>query len=108
MALAFKRHLGIAYLSAWHVKHKLLQMMKVREDQTPLNGAIEVDDAYWDGERQGAKPGCGLPHKVPFRSALLQGRSPPGGLCLGQGSGFRKTGVALRQMPLLPQRHRAN
>ena len=77
-ALELKRHLGVSYLTAWRVKHKLLQVMKERDDQTPLGGVIEVDDAYWGGERHGAKPGRGSPNKVPFIAALvLQRRRPP-------------------------------
>ncbi len=45
-ALELKRHLGVAYLTAWRIKHKLLQVMKERDDHTPLGGVIEVDDAY--------------------------------------------------------------
>jgi hypothetical protein len=70
-ALELKRHLGVSYLTAWRIKHKLLQVMKERDDQTPLSGVIEVDDAYWGGERHGAKPGRGCQTRC--RSSL---RSP--------------------------------
>ena len=39
-----KRHLGVAYLNAWRVKHKVLQVIKERDDQRPLGGIVEVDD----------------------------------------------------------------
>jgi hypothetical protein len=93
-ALELKRHLGVSYLTAWRVKHKLLQVMKERDDQTPLGGVIAVDDAYWGGERHGAKPGRGSPNKVPFIAALSsndEGR--PIGLRLGKVAGFRKAAV---------------
>ena len=32
-ALALKRHLGVSYPTAWRLKHKLLQVMKERDDQ---------------------------------------------------------------------------
>jgi len=93
-ALALKRHLGVSYLTAWRVKHKLLQVMKERDDQTPLSGVIEVDDAYWGGERHGAKPGRGSPNKVPFIAALAcNEEGHPIRLCLGKVAGFRKTEV---------------
>ena len=69
-ALELKRHLGVAYLTAWRIKHKLLQVMKERDDHTPLGGVIEVDDADWGGERHGAKPGRGSPNQLPFIAAL--------------------------------------
>lgn len=93
-ALELKRHLGVSYLTAWRVKHKLLQVMKERDDQTPLSGIIEVDDAYWGGERHGAKPGRGSPNKVPFIAALAcNAEGHPLRLCLGKVAGFRKTEV---------------
>jgi hypothetical protein len=93
-ALALKRHLGVSYLTAWRIKHKLLQVMKERDDQTPLCGVIEVDDAYWGGERHGAKPGRGSPNKVPFIAALsCNAAGHPIGLRLGKVTGFRKREV---------------
>lgn len=88
--LELKRHLGVSYLTAWRVKHKLLQVMKERDDQTPLDGVIEVDDADWGGERHGAKPGRGSPNKVPFIAALAcNDKGHPMKLRLGKVAGFR-------------------
>ena len=93
-ALALKRHLGVSYLTPWRIKHKLLQVMKERDDQTPLSGVIEVDDADWGGERHGAKPGRGSPNKVPFIAALsCNAEGHPIGLRLGKVAGFRKAEV---------------
>ncbi|NEV65488.1 IS1595 family transposase, partial [Thiorhodococcus minor] len=55
-ALELKRHLGVSYPSAWRLKHKLLQVMKEHDDQKPLVGIIEVDDAYWGGEAHASTP----------------------------------------------------
>jgi len=89
-ALELKRHLGVSYLTAWRVKHKLLQVMKERDDQTRLKGVIEVDDTYWGGERHGAKPGRGSPNKIPFIAALsCNEEGHPIELCLGKVAGFR-------------------
>jgi hypothetical protein len=74
--------------------HKLLQVMKERDDQTPLSGVIEVDDAYWGGEHHGGKRGRGSPNKVPFIAALsCDEDNHPIGLRLGKVAGFRKTEV---------------
>lgn len=69
-ALELKRQLGIGYNAAWRMKHKLLQVMKERDDQRPLIGYIQLDDAYWGGERRGGKRGRGAPGKTPFVAAV--------------------------------------
>jgi len=94
-ALELKRHLGVSYPTAWRVKHKLLQVMKERDDQTPLGGIIEVDDVYWGGEAHASTPGRGSPNKTPFIAALSRNEEDhPIGLRLGKVKGFRKVEVA--------------
>lgn len=65
-SLSLARHLGISQNSAWLLKHKLMQVMLERENQQPLAGRIELDDAYWGGERHGGKRGRGASGKHPF------------------------------------------
>lgn len=69
-ALELMRQLDVSYGSAWSIKHKLMQVMKEREDHQPLDGIIQMDDAYWGGERHGGKRGRGAPHKIPFVAAV--------------------------------------
>ena len=69
-ALELKRQLGIGYNAAWRMKHKLLQVMKERDDSKPLSGIIQLDDAYWGGERRGGKRGRGAAGKTPFVAAV--------------------------------------
>ena len=69
-ALELKRHLGVNYCTAWSIKHKLMQVMKERDDSQPLQGIIQMDDSYWGGERRGGKRGRGAPHKFPFVAAV--------------------------------------
>ena len=69
-ALALRRYLGITYNAAWRMKHKLMQVMKERDDSQPLTGVIQLDDAYWGGEHHGGKRGRGSPNKVPFIAAV--------------------------------------
>ncbi len=45
-ALELSRQLGISYNAAWRMKHKLMQAMKERDDETPLSGYIQLDDVY--------------------------------------------------------------
>lgn len=69
-ALELKRHLGVSYPSAWLIKHKLMEVMRLGEDGRQLNGRVEIDDAYLGGRRSGGKSGRGSENKVPFLIAL--------------------------------------
>ncbi len=69
-ALELKRHLGVCYKTAWLIKHKLMEVMRVREDTRQLDGRVEIDDAYLGGERSGGKSGRGSENKVPFVAAV--------------------------------------
>jgi len=68
-ALELMRHLGVSYRSAWLMKHKLMEVMYLRERPRRLTGRVEIDDAYLGGERSGGKPGRGSENKVPFVAA---------------------------------------
>lgn len=69
-ALELKRHLGVRYKTAWLMKHKLMQVMSVREESRQLNGRVEIDDAYLGGELPGGKSGRGSENKVSFIAAV--------------------------------------
>ena len=69
-ALELMRHLGVCYKTAWLMKHKLMEVMRVREDGRQLDGRVEIDDAYLGGERSGGKTGRGSENKVPFVAAV--------------------------------------
>ncbi|MBC7293895.1 MAG: IS1595 family transposase [Thermoleophilia bacterium] len=69
-ALELKRHLGVRYKTAWLLKHKLMQVMSVREESRQLDGRVEIDDAYLGGELPGGKSGRGSENKVPFIAAV--------------------------------------
>ena len=69
-ALELMRHLGVCYKTAWLIKHKLMEVMRVREDGRQLDGRVEIDDAYLGGERSGGKTGRGSENKVPFVAAV--------------------------------------
>ena len=69
-ALELMRHLGVCYKTAWLVKHKLMEVMRVREDARQLDGRVEIDDAYLGGERSGGRAGRGSENKVPFVAAV--------------------------------------
>ncbi len=69
-ALELKRHLGVCYKTAWLLKHKLMEAMRLREDSRRLTGRVEIDDAYLGGALPGGKTGRGSENKVPFIAAV--------------------------------------
>ena len=68
--LELSRHLGVSYPSAWLMKHKLMEVMRLREASRQLSGRVELDDAYLGGERSGGKAGRGSENKIPFVTAV--------------------------------------
>ena len=56
-ALELTHHLGVCYKTAWLIKHKLMEVMREREDSRVLDGRVEIDDAYLGGELPGGKTG---------------------------------------------------
>lgn len=69
-ALELMRRIDVSYNTAWKIHHKLKQAMLERELVRPLEGRIEMDDAYLGGERSGGKRGRGSPGKTPFVAAV--------------------------------------
>ena len=68
--LELSRRLGVRYDTAWKIHHKLTQVMMERDQGKPLDGRVEMDDAYLGGERNGAKRGRGSPGKTPIVVAV--------------------------------------
>jgi transposase-like protein len=69
-ALELKRHLGVCYKTAWLIKHKIMEVMRQREDTRQLDGRVQIDDAYLGGERPSGKRGRGSENKVAFIAAV--------------------------------------
>lgn len=69
-ALALRRQVGVSWRSAWFMKHKLMEAMRLREATQPLHGDVRIDDAYLGGELTGGKAGRGSENKVPFVAAV--------------------------------------
>jgi hypothetical protein len=68
--LELRRLIGVSYPAAWRIKHKLMEVMFDREQNTILSERIEIDDAYLGGELPGGKVGRGSENKVPFIAAV--------------------------------------
>lgn len=93
-ALELKRQLGVSYPSAWLLKHKIMEAMRLEELGRQLHGRVEIDDAYLGGERSGGTPGRGSENKVPFVLAVQTfGNGSPDQVCTAQ-LPFRRQAVA--------------
>ena len=94
-ALELSRQLGVSYNTAWSVKYKVMQVMKERDDTRPLGGWVQLDDAYWGGERRGGKRGRGAPGKTPFVAAVEHNREcRPVRIRLGRVGAFQGEEIA--------------
>ena len=72
-----------------------MAVMARREADTPLDGRVEMDDAYLGGVRSGGKRGRGAAGKTPFVAAVSTGpEGRPRKLKLTLVKGFRKREVA--------------
>ena len=94
-ALELSRQLAVSYNTAWKVKHKVMQVMKERDDTRPLGGWVQLDDAYWGGQRRGGQSGRGAPGKTPFVAAVeLNREGRPMRMRLSRVGGFRSEEIA--------------
>ena len=64
------RRLGTTQTTAWKIKTKLAEVMRLAGDKERLEGRVEMDDAYLGGERGGGKTGRGSPGKKPIVVAV--------------------------------------
>ena len=64
------RRLGVTQTTAWKIKTKLCEVMRVAGESELLDGRIEMDDAYLGGERSGGRGGRGSPGKKPIIVAV--------------------------------------
>lgn len=95
-ALELKRHLGVRYKTAWGMKHKLLEVMRLRDEDTPLSGRVEIDDAYLGGQRAGHEHGGrGALHKAAFVAAVQTSQQGhPQRMRLSPVTGFTNEAIA--------------
>lgn len=94
-ALSLRRQLGVSYNTAWLMKHKLMQAMVERDGTRPLSGDVQIDDAYWGGERHGGGTGRGSPGKTPFVAAVqCTPQGHPVAMRMDRVAGFRKQELA--------------
>jgi len=93
-ALALKRHLGTSYRTAWLIHQKLMTTMSQRDSEAPLDGTVQLDDAYLGGECPGVG-GRGSANKVPVVAAVqTNDAGHPLRVKLSQLAGFTREAIA--------------
>ncbi|MHB1799588.1 MAG: IS1595 family transposase [Vulcanimicrobiaceae bacterium] len=76
-------------------RDKLMQTMIERDDAKPLAGIVQLDDAYWGGERHGGATGRDRPGKTPFVAAVqITAHGFPLAMRMDVVPGFRKPALA--------------
>ena len=71
--LELARQLGVRPDTASLMRHKLMSVMAERDEDTKLDGRVEMDDAVLGGAQSvldGGKQGRGGPNKTPFVVAV--------------------------------------
>jgi transposase-like protein len=69
-SLQLSRQLGVAHNTAWMLHSKILRAMSERDECYVLQGKVQMNDAYFGGERPGGKTGRGSENKVPIVAAI--------------------------------------
>ena len=90
--LELHRNIGVSVKTAALLYHKISQTMLEREEEQPLSGNIEIDDAYWGGKKKG-KRGRGSENKVPFVAAIEKIEEKPHRIKLNVIRGFTKVDI---------------
>ena len=97
--LELSRQVGVSINTAALLYHKIAQTMLERDNDKPLSGDIETDDAYWGGVKRG-KRGLGSLNKTPFVAAVEKQDGKPQRIKLSVVEGF--TNKSNRLSTLLP------
>lgn len=87
------RRLGTTQTTAWKIKTKLAEVMRIDNDRTPLEGRVEMDDAYLGGKRSGGKTGRGSPGKRPIVVAVQSADGKPARLKVRRIARFKRKRV---------------
>src|SRR5271165_519699 len=91
-ALELARQLGVKWDTAWLIKQKLMETMRLRNRNYKLRGDVQLDDAYLGGEKPG-KRGRGAANKTPFVIAVQTRENKPVYTQLRRVSGFTSAAI---------------
>jgi len=70
-ALSLKSKIGVAYQTAWSMCQKIRHAMGKQEENSLLDGIIELDDAFFGSPTEGGKRGRGTDKTVVLTSVSL-------------------------------------
>jgi transposase-like protein len=73
-AKELQRQLGVTYKTAWRIAFKFRELMAAQDNDDDLGGIVEIDEAYFGGDKRDGKTGRGATGKT-----LLVGMSERGG-----------------------------
>tara|TARA_B110000046_G_scaffold179924_1_gene209861 strand:- start:105 stop:1046 length:942 start_codon:yes stop_codon:yes gene_type:complete len=90
--LELSRQVGVSINTAALIYHKIAQTMLERDNDKPLSGDIEADDAYWGGVKRG-KRGRGSLNKTPFVAAVEKQDGKPQRIKLSVVEGFTNKSI---------------
>src|SRR5208283_3915771 len=57
------RDISVTQKTAWHMNHRIRQMMKTKSFNKPLGGIVEADETYVGGKKHKGKTGRGSENK---------------------------------------------
>jgi transposase-like protein len=92
--LELSRQVGVSKNTGALLYHKIANVMLTREQDKPLSGNIELDDAYWGGKKKG-KRGRGSTNKTPFVAAVQKREGKPHQIKLSVIKRFSKKEISL-------------
>jgi hypothetical protein len=93
-ALQLKRDMGVSYETAWTVKQKIMEVMRVRVEEKKLEYHAVADDVYIGGKRSNGKRGRGSENKIPVVVAVsLSPDEKPDQMSARQVSGFTLSAI---------------
>ncbi len=91
-SLELARQLGVKWDTAWLIKQKLMEVMRQRNSIYKLDGDVQIDDAYFGGEKPG-KTGRGAGNKDPFVIAVATRDGRPIYMQLRRVAAFTKDAI---------------
>jgi transposase-like protein len=81
-ALSIQKKIGVAYLTAWTMLQKIRRAMGERNSHNPLEGIVEMDEAFFGAPTEGGKRGRGTDKTPVLVSVSLTEEGKPQAVCM--------------------------